>query len=82
VGHIDPLLIKGFNMITTKEIAEQTETSIPLVLRWAASNGVEYIGEGRRKTYIWSDENLKKFQARNTAKGRPKTKKTEKSNLI
>jgi hypothetical protein len=57
--------------MTSGEAAAQTGAALRTVNKWAAANGVAYTGEGRRKTYIWSEQDLERFAKRRT-KGRPK----------
>lgn len=56
-----------------KEIEKKTRTSLRTVQRWAALNGVPYVGEGRRKIFIWDDEDIVRFLHRPGA-GRPTEK--------
>jgi predicted site-specific integrase-resolvase len=55
----------------TDEVAVKAGVKIRIVQRWAAKNGVYYTGEGRRKDYIFSPEDVKRFMGR-PGKGRPK----------
>ena len=58
--------------MTSKEIAIITNTSVFTVCKWAAENDVAYIGEGKRKTFLWADKDLERYKCRNTARGRPR----------
>ena len=60
-------------MMTCKEVAEKYNVSTITVIKWASNNNVEYIGEGNRKIYTWSNDDIKRFSHRNKQRGRPKT---------
>jgi hypothetical protein len=56
--------------MTSGDIAQKTGASLRTANKWAAEYGVEYTGEGRRKTYVWTEDDLNQFIAR-PPKGRP-----------
>jgi DNA-binding transcriptional MerR regulator len=56
----------------TEEVAEKAGVKIRIVQRWASQNGVFYTGEGRRKDYVFSIEDFKRFLHR-PKPGRPLT---------
>ncbi len=58
--------------LTTKEIAEIAGTSERIARQWAKDNNVNYAGKDRAKIYLWTEENLASFQARNKKGGKPK----------
>ena len=58
--------------MTTNEVAEIAKCQAITARIWAEKNGVQFVGEGRRKTYIWSESDLERFKDRNTKRGRPK----------
>ncbi len=55
--------------MTSQEVAEKADVSINLVLRWARNNNVGFLGEGKRKVYKWTEEDLNKFLNRNKKVG-------------
>jgi hypothetical protein len=55
---------------TSQEIADEFECARITVIKWAQKNGVKYTGEGYRKTYIFTEEDKKRFHPRPTS-GRP-----------
>jgi DNA-binding transcriptional MerR regulator len=57
--------------MTTAKVAEKARVGIRTVQRWAAENGVEYTGEGRRKDYNFSAEDYDRFSKR-PAPGHPR----------
>lgn len=59
-------------LLTTKDVALLCGCESQTVSRWAAENDIDYVGENRRKTYIFSEADLERFKARNTKRGRPK----------
>lgn len=50
--------------MTTNEIAEKAGCASITVRKWAAENNVRFIGEGRRKTYLFSDADYERFLKR------------------
>ena len=56
---------------TSQEIADECGCARITVLKWAQNNGVEYVGEGKRKVYVFSEDDKKRFKPRKKA-GRPK----------
>jgi len=61
--------------MTCKEVAARYGTAEITVRKWAADNGVFYVGEGRRKTYQWNEGDCKRFAERKGPgweKGRPR----------
>jgi hypothetical protein len=61
--------------MTSAEISEKMGAALRTVNNWASLNGVNYIGEGRRKTYIWTSEDMERFASRRGKgweKGKPR----------
>jgi hypothetical protein len=52
---------------TTRIVAELCQCKPVTARRWAAANGVQFIGEGRRKNYLWTEADIARFRER----GRP-----------
>jgi hypothetical protein len=61
-------------VFASQDLAEQFGCSLIAVQKWAQSNGVSFIGEGRRKTYQFTEADIVRFAARPHA-GRPKKNK-------
>ena len=61
--------------MTSSDVSAQCGCSAVLASRWAAANGVAYTGEGRRKTYLWTEADIERFKARDTKRGRRWPKK-------
>jgi len=57
--------------MTSEEAAKLGGVSWILARKWAYKNGVAKEGAGRGQ-YIWTDEDVDKFLARNKQRGRPK----------
>ena len=57
-------------MYTSEQVVQKTGMSAPLVRLWARENGVPFIGEGRRKSYQWRDEDVERFLNRDTKPGK------------
>jgi hypothetical protein len=63
--------ILKINLYTNKDVAKLCGCSVETVVKFAQSNEINFVGSGRRKIYIWFDEDLERFKARNTTRGRP-----------
>jgi hypothetical protein len=50
--------------MTCKEIEERFSVKSSTARNWAAANGVAFIGEGKRKTYQWTEDDCLRFAAR------------------
>lgn len=61
--------------MTTKEVSAKLKMADKTIRKWALENGVSFTGEGRRKDYQWTEDDIIRFMNRNQTKGRPKTKK-------
>ena len=61
----------------SKEVAARYGVVEITVRKWAADNGVAFEGEGRRKTYQWTEGDCKRFEDRKSPgweKGRKRKK--------
>lgn len=47
---------------STAEIAKEANIASITARVWAKKNNIQFIGEGLRKTYIWTEEDLKKIK--------------------
>lgn len=52
-----------------KTVAEITQSARPTVQKWAQTNITNFLGTGKRKIYIWTDEDIERFKNRNTQRG-------------
>jgi hypothetical protein len=60
------------------EVVAALEKCTPrLVEKWAAKNGVQRFGPGKRGPYVFYDEDIKRFQNRDKKTGRRWPKKKE-----
>ena len=50
--------------MTSQEVAARCGVANITVIKWAAANSVAYVGEGKRKTYTWTDADVKRFKDR------------------
>ncbi|PIE98614.1 MAG: hypothetical protein CR988_02305 [Treponema sp.] len=57
------------NVLTTKEVAEKSETAEITARQWALNNNVESVGSGRGKIYLWTEADLERFKTRNKQRG-------------
>jgi hypothetical protein len=55
---------------TSQQIADEFGCARITVIKWAQKNGVEYVGEGVRKTYVFTEKDKNRFHPR-PASGRP-----------
>jgi hypothetical protein len=55
---------------TSTELATECNCAQITVLKWAQKNEVNYIGNGKRKIYIFTEEDLKKFKERDSTPGK------------
>jgi hypothetical protein len=53
----------------TKEVARRAGVKPCYTTRWAAHNGVAFSGEGRHRTYLWTDADVQRFLERDTKRG-------------
>jgi hypothetical protein len=58
---------------TSQELADEYGCARITVLKWAEKNGVKSVGVGRRKLYIFTEEDRKRFKPNKSA-GRPRKK--------
>lgn len=70
--------------MTSQEVMQKSGMALITILKWASSNNVNYIGEGRRKTYIWTIDDYNRFLNRNKQKGwkKGRSRKNEIDNNI
>jgi hypothetical protein len=49
----------------SREVAEKVGCSVPAATKYAAcpENGLSFAGEGRRKIYLWREEDMERFRA-------------------
>jgi hypothetical protein len=61
---------KTMKTYTSQELADEFQCARITVLKWAQNNGVKYIGEGKRKIYIFTEEDRNRFNPKPSS-GRP-----------
>jgi DNA-binding transcriptional MerR regulator len=49
---------------TSSEVAEICNSKQQTVLKWSQNNNVNFIGEGRRKTYLFTESDIDRFKER------------------
>lgn len=54
----------GKRLLTSKDIATKCNCEIQTASRWAAQNDVDFVGEGRRKIYIFTEADYERFLKR------------------
>jgi hypothetical protein len=52
------------NIMATEEVAIQEKCSAPAARKWAAANGVQFIGSGYHKNYLWTEDDIARFRRR------------------
>lgn len=50
--------------MTTEEISQRAGCATVTARKWAKDNGVSYVGGGRAKIYIWTEEDFQRFLLR------------------
>jgi len=61
--------------MTCQEVSIEFRVAGVTVRNWAAANGVGYTGEGKRKTYQWTEDDCHRFAERKRPgwkKGKPR----------
>ena len=51
-------------IITTETVAEMEKCDPSTVRKWAAANGVRFIGQGFHKNYLWTEADIVRFRER------------------
>jgi hypothetical protein len=46
------------------DLAKMFQVQRITVLKWAQKNGAAYIGEGKRKIYLFTEQDIERFKAR------------------
>ena len=57
--------------ISSKEAASSAGVSLVRARKWAAANSVKLAGTGIGGVYLWTAEDVERFKARGTKRGRP-----------
>lgn len=52
------------NTYKSGDLVKMFQVEMSTVRRWAQKNGVSYIGEGKRKTYIFTEPDIERFRNR------------------
>jgi hypothetical protein len=52
------------NIVSTENVATQEKCSVSAARKWAAANGVQFIGSGYHKNYLWAAADIERFKAR------------------
>ena len=60
------------DFFSTKEAASSAGVSLVLACKWAAKNNVQCAGVGKGSIYFWTAEDVERFKARGTKRGRPR----------
>ena len=70
-------------MYINREIAEMCGCSFSTVVKYAEKpeNEINFVGKGRRKTYVWFDEDVERFKLRTAVVGRPSKESRYKNSL-
>lgn len=54
----------GKRLLTSKDIAARCGCEVQTVSRWAAKNDVDFVGEDRRKIYVFTESDYECFLKR------------------
>jgi hypothetical protein len=68
--------MKEVRMYINKEVGKICGCSPKTVQKFAQNpaNKINFVSEGRRKIYIWFDEDIERFKTREAESGRPRKK--------
>ena len=66
------------DFISTTAVAKQEKCDPSTARRWAEANGVQSIGESNHKNYLWTQDDIARFQKREKPGRRWPAKKTKK----
>jgi len=64
--------------ITNEAVAELENCDPSTARKWAAENGVQFIGQGKAKRYLWTQGDIAKFREREKPGRRWPAKKAKK----
>ena len=54
----------GKRLLTSKDIATRCGCEVQTVSRWAVKNDVDFVGEDRRKIYVFTESDYERFLKR------------------
>lgn len=66
----------GKKLLTSKDIAQRCGCEAQTVSRWASLNDIDYVGEDRRKIYIFTESDYERFLNRPKPGKRARPKET------
>jgi DNA-binding transcriptional MerR regulator len=49
---------------TSTDVAEKCNSKQQTVLKWAQNNNVNFVGEGKGKTYLFTENDIERFKER------------------
>ena len=62
----------GQRLLTTKDIAQRCSCQAQTVSKWALEHDIPYVGENRRKIYVFTEDDFQRFLTRPKPGKRPK----------
>jgi len=62
------------NIYTNEDVAELCSCSVETAKKYAQKpeNEISFLNTKTRKFYVWFDEDIERFKARNKSRGRPR----------
>jgi hypothetical protein len=63
--------LRKIKLKKSKDIAKIFNCSTTIVRRWASNHGVCFVGDGMRKDYLFTEEDIERFKNR-PPRGRPR----------
>ena len=54
----------NMEIISTEEVATREECDPRTARKWAADNGVQFVGQAYHKNYLWTEADIKRFRER------------------
>jgi len=66
-----------FKLYESSEIAQICGCGVETVKKYAQKpeNEINFVGTGKRKTFVWFEADIERFKNRNTTRGRPPKEK-------
>jgi len=69
---------KTMEFISTEAVAKQENCAPSTARKWAAENGVQFIGQPPHKNYLWTQDDIARFRKREKPGRRWPEKKAKK----
>jgi DNA-binding transcriptional MerR regulator len=51
-------------IMSTRQVARKCNCALVTIRMWAKDNGVGFVGDNRRKSYLWTESDVERFLQR------------------